>query len=702
MNCFLDGELSLYEYSLKNALLFSQGDWELIKRDLVLANVNDASIQALEDGPCAELIRAFRIRRELIHYKKVCLHLFEEARKIERELKQAMSFFFWYDNDNIEEGKRAHLEAIIALTKLDCDENNDLSPLHLNVVKDAIERHEIPESCTLLDRKLLYVIASGAWMYHRGVSKALHDARDVAKAICMSPRHIDGERPFKLRADNGSLSMQVKQSVNKAEGEDPLDTSRMKKKEKRIKEDGIKNYERRDQDNNNSGSINEINAAASKGRIAMSRILDRVKTELNWPEEAIQFLSLSIAARGGFKALSIVEELEIYCLCLSNLPSRIEIVRKRFTASQLNAINSFTSSLNENVSDETLSAAVSRHKEIHQMHGLLKACRENAKWVSVLNCLDSKEVGSRLFVAGDDAASNNTCAFVPKGFQLGSFVASSRQILDKILLPTMRRAIQNEFWPPTLGSRRTRVLAFDTTTIKTAKVGKKKLQQCNTCSGYFDSRWIRHQICSVCEAAKRHKKQTECFFVDCKAGPDAFCPHFSRCFVCDAPHSCDLCRLTRGDGEVASALVETIQPKALFLDFDRTLASTKSGASPLPPKKKGRHTKEGYSHSIDPELKLAVLAQQAFGESYVITRNSHKTEIETFLRMHSLPELANNVHVVKKKMPKGEYIREIFSCSEEVGPFLFIDDDIRELSNDTWLRTSPNIYRLLFVRAFLQ
>jgi hypothetical protein len=38
------------------------------------------------------------------------------------------------------------------------------------------------------------------------------------------------------------------------------------------------------------------------------------------------------------------------------------------------------------------------------------------------------------------------------------------------------------------------------------------------------------------------------------------------------------CRLSRGDGELVQAMVKSLEPTHLCLDFDRTLSSTKRGA----------------------------------------------------------------------------------------------------------------------------
>ena len=331
---------------------------------------------------------------------------------------------------------------------------------------------------------------------------------------------------------------------------------------------------------------------AVKGSTAMQRILDKVQNDLCWPEEAVYFLSLSIAARGGFKALAIVEELQYYNKCVATLPDRLKKVIKLIETSHSNLVDTVAERGLEdgNEVEHLLSEAVSRLGKIHNFNGMLKACEENARWVSVIASLwsgknevpsetsDSNNVNhsaateSHLFLAGDDAASNNTCLFVPKDFQLGNFIARSRDLLDKVLIPTMNIAIASESWPPPLGSRRTRVIGYDKSVIERVPPRRKQLHICMGCGGHFDSKWIRQNLCYVCEREKRDNSNlTQCLFEDCKFKEKAFCPHLKRCFVCDSPHSCEkLCRLSRGDGEAALALVETIRPSLLLLDFDRT------------------------------------------------------------------------------------------------------------------------------------
>jgi hypothetical protein len=83
--------------------------------------------------------------------------------------------------------------------------------------------------------------------------------------------------------------------------------------------------------------------------------------------------------------------------------------------------------------------------------------------------------------------------------------------------------------------------------------------------------------------------------------------------------------------------VETTRPAAVFLDFDRTVASTRAGAAPVVGK-----------HRLDDAL-LSVLTTHPL--AFVVTRNSHAAEIEAFLRAAGVPEMvaesAPRVHSAK-------------------------------------------------------
>ena len=530
--------------------------------------------------------------------------------------------------------------------------------------------------------------------------------------------------------------------------------------------------------------------------------MEKVAADLKWPHAALEFLETCIIARGGFKALAIVDELCNYNRHLAHLPARLMSVLAQYKAATRAAAETRAAAaaahdegdgagddeIGEAVrtvaaggaspskvgfSDDELSAAVQRDKHTNVLEGALAACSENAKWVAILaaraesdpatlyasNC--ARGGPNRLFVAGDNVAVHHACAFVPKGFALGAIGAASRTALNAVLLPTMRASIAFEGWPPQCKTRRTRARAFTPATVAVAAAAEasaaaakvaagdgggedmaaappekairgsfplpnflaKATQRCTACDGHFDTLWVRMGLCSVCEATIRltGAGHDQCLF-KCKLGQAVFCPHAGKCFVCDAPHSCeDECRLSRGDGEVATAMAEMLKPSLLLLDFDRTLATTKSGASPLPAPGK---VLKGAGHSVDAELKAAVAARPA-GSAHIITRNSHKAEIVAFLNLQGMADLAKNVHVVPKKKTKGAFIREKFytleeciggggsgngsGCSNDVGSddelrynsktCLFIDDDIRELVAEPWLREDARVHRLLFVRA---
>ena len=173
-------------------------------------------------------------------------------------------------------------------------------------------------------------------------------------------------------------------------------------------------------------------------------------------------------------------------------------------------------------------------------------------------------------------------------------------------------------------------------------------------------------------------------------------------------------------------MTRKLRPDLLLLDFDRTLATTKAGASPM------QNGAQGTTKTaVDPELKAAIVGQPP-GGAHVVTRNSHKVEIEQFLLLRGIEGM--EVHVVPKNETKGAFIQRTFfyntpsakrgaagaaamgdardvsssssSCSStgstgatEPRSCLFVDDDIRELVSDPWLCTDARVHRLLFVRA---
>lgn len=173
-----------------------------------------------------------------------------------------------------------------------------------------------------------------------------------------------------------------------------------------------------------------------------------------------------------------------------------------------------------------------------------------------------------------------------------------------------------------------------------------------------------------------------------RAARHAFCPHQLRCAACDASfRSCADCRLSQGDGDVVVDLCARLLPAAVFLDFDRTLCSTKSGGSPY----------AGGPHTLDPEL----LSATALYPTHVVTRNSHEGEIRAFLAERGV-RLAG-LCVTSKGRSKAEYVASTLAAlggaPEADAPCaVFVDDSVAEVG-DPKLVSDARVWRVLFQRA---
>ena len=209
-------------------------------------------------------------------------------------------------------------------------------------------------------------------------------------------------------------------------------------------------------------------------------------------------------------------------------------------------------------------------------------------------------------------------------------------------------------------------------------------------------------VCTQCEAALR--AAGVCPFASSArtnadgraAASHAFCPHQSKCAVCDGGFlPCPLCKLARGDGERCAEICSELSPsppRCVFVDFDRTLCSTKGGRSPL----LGLHT-------VDAELAKLAAALPV----HVVTRNPHGAEIESFLAARGVP--VEGVHVVPKRTSKADVmvqlLPDLLTTMAPPPPLpppviaVFIDDDVRELSRAS-VAELP-LLRVLFRRTGL-
>lgn len=224
-------------------------------------------------------------------------------------------------------------------------------------------------------------------------------------------------------------------------------------------------------------------------------------------------------------------------------------------------------------------------------------------------------------------------------------------------------------------------------------------QQCRMCLVQLSRLWLHRSLCLLCEAKVR--SEGRCPYGGDRCGSRSFCPHENRCIVCEQ-WSCEKCQLLRGDGEDVWQLVVQRQPSLVFLDFDRTLCTTKAGASPL----------QGM-HSLDADL---VTVCRTHSSVLIVTRSSRSEDIVVFLKRHGIhagtgpdgPDkssakgLQGNVWVRSVKREgldsKAAVILEAMD-KEKTG--LFVDDDIKELTDATLreLVAQRQLLRLLFVRS---
>jgi hypothetical protein len=95
---------------------------------------------------------------------------------------------------------------------------------------------------------------------------------------------------------------------------------------------------------------------------------------------------------------------------------------------------------------------------------------------------------------------------------------------------------------------------------------------CRLCTKGFSSLWVHRGICITCELSERESGRCPVR----KGCQSLFCTHGQKCFVCDF-WSCDACRLVRGDGEDVLAMVMELRPDMIYLDWDRTMCTTRTG-----------------------------------------------------------------------------------------------------------------------------
>jgi len=636
-------------------LTFGQGDWSLVERDLRSA-FSEELAKVLESCVREQVTVGLAIRRELINYKKLCLHVMQAGMTIDKDMRQLTSFF------------------------------------HCDLLSDD------PAKAA---RRQRYKELTQTMNECRGAVMALHDARYFGKTICALPRHPDTGIPAKFEHLPESLEVwrplrQAREFIQQREALDAYWLSRWQHWQVTSAADpnAVGSGPVSGQELLAEEMAQEAPTAPAEGndplkpeRTSLPWVSERLmvkNTPLSsdglqsllasvdaalpgLPKVARRYVELVFVARGASKALTIQASLERYRAALQRAASEAEEI-----SAELKAM------LEAPHSESVISAGLHFHADKHQrlLSGMLPVMREMLRWLKPISA--ARDGDDRIFVSGSRSAT----AFVPSGFAdlLGPYRAKVGE---------HRGAMLNELaetgWP-----------------CSTRPAKEVHLQSCRRCGERRSKLWLHRQLCFSCEGELRSEG---CCPYSERCGKRSFCPHARRCIVCEA-WSCDECRLLRGDGEDVWQLVGQLTPAIVFLDFDRTLATTKAGGSPL----------EG-NHSVDSDL-----AAVCSGHSrvQVITRNSRKEDIEKFLAMKGCP--VSKVRSVKREglRTKAEAILEEMKClappltcsvvdvpapaqAQEIPTPLaiFVDDDIRELTDPGLqpLVDEGRLLRFLFVRA---
>lgn len=545
-----------------------------------------------------------------------------------------------------------------------------------------------------------------AHMTCKGAAHAVYDARVVAKQICCIPRHPSAPRPARLeRLPKSLTTLSWLEQAHHELGEGEIQDEREAASASSVSSASFASFAASAVSASSAASSSPHPASAS-GQLARFSALARARLP-RWPPHLLHHLELVLIARGGVKAFAIRAETKLWASTLQSVAHSFFAATRRLESTRRSV-------------EEVLRNDVGARDDVFVTHGsyakpgAIDALRAANRVDRLLNLargvgpvtLDVADAVARVcrdpavrwFAAGD-AARGTASDFVPSDFKTGALIARHAPVAARWrseMRATLERAVGDGRWPP----------------VGDALLYVTGRQPCRRCGGSFSNLWVSNGACFRCEEELRAagicpfrgggdepgaEKGGRC-------PPGAFCPHHRRCVACER-WSCDACGVRCGDGEDVAALVESEQPRAVFLDFDRTLCTTKSGANPT----RGRH-------AADPDL-LAVAASRR--ETHVVTRNSHVDDVAAWMRANGVRE--PRVHHVGKGVSKGRVIADILREleSREDDPTareardgegdengekqrrargIFADDGVAELL-DPEVAAIPGLVRVLFSRV---
>jgi hypothetical protein len=353
-------------------LNYSQGSYSLVQREL-RAVLPPAAADAV-DRLCAEsgVADAFAARRELVNFKKICLNTYQLAKAYEKDLRQLTTFFF-------------------------CDmvQTDHRDPAHRRYV----------ELCRIMFEA-------------KGALEAVHDARDITKAIASLPRHPDTSWPARL-CGLPATSMVWRRAIQAVKATTPISVE----PQPEVEPQGVDAPRGGDTEvgaapsgectpvDDESGVDLEllfrrfatarlpvVAAAGLDGSwAAVGGVLDAVEAELvgwDWPPPVCAFVQAALVGRGATKALAVRAAAVQYHSLAEALPEQL--------ADALARLRPALATIEANLGGDSrvdLTALMRLRKSSSLATGALAVATELAPWLGAV--ASARASDARLFVAGD-------------------------------------------------------------------------------------------------------------------------------------------------------------------------------------------------------------------------------------------------------------------------------------------------------------
>ena len=638
----------MHNLSVLNIGLFAQGSFQLIRRDLEehlpASVVNDVLLEGTNGGRLTLLSQAFTLRRNIVALKKVCKILLTTSESTEDALARGSTLHFrnTVPNEGCGEGER--------------EEGEDR--------RKSFAHHPT------------YKLISGNYAACKGARAAVQDLRAVTKTLACIPRHPESME----RAGLSPLLVGDLTSLR------AIALLRRVAREKYTIEDFPPRTEE-------FSACEALRNAIS----ALSTPLDEVESWRSCPNAEAIFAT-SVVARGGSKALLMQILLDRFIVDV-----KTRLIPALFQALEVvSAKGGAEDGRNIAHADKTKHELEATCSTWAESLVILEDLADRGRFSTIFNAADGPEATTSF---GEVLAFSSSALVVPHDFQLAAAALEPCKKVADLFSTSMLACIAEFGWPPTRGGSSG---SFDATLMSPPPefpsfVGN---QTCSRCKLSLGRLWLERNssICIRCDLEWRHGKHIgpgesiscslvsggQCPIQTRACLPEAWCLHARRCFSCET-HSCEKCSLVSGDGSDVAALAEQSGAVAVFLDFDRTIASTKNGQSPYPVARTSKADGNTFStgrgpslHTIDEDL-AGLMSWHP--NTWIVTRNRHVEDIRDFLHEKGLGGIKGIIHVGKGES-KAKLVLDpaLWNNGEEPQSggkgkrpaVLFVDDDVRE------------------------